>query len=122
VVDDSDDNFSVQLLADQLDRRVGRERERVVDQVHEDVLDLSPVDLDRVELRRQRDRDALGSRPELAERLSDQRLDRPQLRLRLGSTQLEAREVEQVRDQAVEAPRLGVDCGQQARAVVVAQL
>ena len=111
-----------QLLSRELDRRIRRERERVVDQVHEHVLDLGAVDLDRVEVRGQRDRDALRASAELAERLADQRLDRPQLGFWLGRSELEAREVEEVRDQAIEAPRLGVDRGEQARAVLVAQL
>ena len=86
------------------------------------MLDLGAVDLDRVEVRGKRDRDALRSSAELAERLADERLDRPQLGFRLGRTELEAREVEEVRDQTIEAPRLGVDRGEQARAVLVAEL
>jgi hypothetical protein len=90
VVDDAQNDLAVELVARQLDRSVRRELESVVDQVDENVLDLDAVDLDRVETRRERDLDALGARSEFAQRLPDERLERPELRLRLRRPELEA--------------------------------
>ena len=80
----------------------------------EHVLDLGAVDLDRVEVHGKRDRDALRASAELGECLADERLDRPQLGFWLGRSELQAREVEEVRDETIETPRLGVDRGEQA--------
>ena len=98
----------------ELDRSGRRELEGVVEQVDEHALDLGAVDPTGGD-RRQRDRDAVGSGAEVAESPADERLDRPQLRPRLCSAELEPREIEQVGDEPIEPPRLHVDRREQAR-------
>ena len=92
----------------------GRELQGVVEQVHEHALDLRAVDLDRLEVRpAARPRRAPPRRRAL--RAPCRPTSRPSTaRVRRGRPTLEAREVEEVRDQTIQAPRLGVDRVEQA--------
>src|SRR6476619_4677496 len=65
---------------------------------------------------------AVGLGAEGLERARDELVDRPELRLRLRCARLEAREVEQVRDQALEACSLEPNRLEQRRAVLFVQV
>ena len=104
----------VQLVGDphhlDLDRlRGGRELQRVLDQVHERALDLRPVDERRDGLLRQPHDDTLGGGPDRVDRASHQLVARQQRRPRLRGTGLEARQVDEVRDESLEARGLARD-------------
>jgi hypothetical protein len=98
----------------------GRELERVLDQVREHPLDLGGVDLDRRQVVLELDVDAVGA-GEPVERLSDELVHRPELGTRCRGARLEARQVEQVRDEALQPPALEPDRLEQAGSVVLVE-
>ena len=91
--------------------------ERVLDQVDEHTLDLRRVDAHRGALVGQRRDDAVAVGADRLQRTPDELVHRPELDDRARGAGLEPREVEQVRDQPVEPPRLGADRREQLVAI-----
>ncbi len=117
LVDDPDHHFAPRRGDAHRDGRLGRgELDRVLEQVHERPLDLDRIDED--------DRDVIGDDGldpvcvrHQVERLGDQLVDCPQLLHGLCCAGLQAREVEQVGDETLEAPRLDRDRLQELLAI-----
>ena len=103
VIGDAQDDFRARVLRSHLDRiRDRRELERVLEQVHECMLELRRVDAHR---RRVLWQDRLHARVLRSDRLEgarDQPVDRPELWHRTGGAGLEPGEIEQVGDEPVE--------------------
>jgi hypothetical protein len=86
-----------------------RELERVLEHVDEHALDLRRVGADDLRITIDGDNDARCLHPELLERALDEQIDRPGLGPAKRRAGLEAREVEQVVDEALESPDLDPD-------------
>ena len=121
MVDDPHQRLPRRRADDDVRRVVGRVLDRVLDQVGQHSLDLIRVDADDGGDRRERHVDAVGGFPEAAQRLDDEAVRRPDLGLGHSGAGLEAREVEQVRDQAVEPLGLAEDAGEQLCAIGLAR-
>ncbi len=121
VIDDPHQGLSRRRADDDVRGVVGRVLDGVLDQVGQHPLDLIRVDPDDGGDRRQRHLDAVSGMPEAAQRLDDEAVGSPDLGLGHRGAGLQAREVEQVRDQAVEPPRLAEDAVEQICSIGLVQ-
>jgi len=120
LVDHVEEQLPVALVRTYVHRRAGRrELQCIVQQVHEHALDLHRIDPDGRRVGVDVDHHSLGVRPELLDHPLDELLRRPELRMRGRDSALEARQVEQVPDDAVETVRLTPDSGDELDAIFV---
>ena len=113
-----DEQLAFSFLGAHLHRCPGRRKlQRVVEQVHEDALDLHRIDPDGRRVGVDVGCHALGLWAELLDRPTDELLRWPQLRMRRGDPAVETRQVEQVADDAVEPLRFAADGGDELEAI-----
>ena len=120
-IDDTHDRLTSVRADKHAGRAIGRVLDRILDQIRQHALDLMPVHPHDERRLRERHLDTIGGSAEAAQRIHDETVRLPDLRRGRGYPRLQTREVEQVRDQAIQPLRLTEDACEQLVAIRVSK-